>query len=79
MSHPLVLGNYLLIGVGVLLLLSGPIIVYRTAKGMMALRSEDPKADLHPWSNGLNFLIGVVFFGAGILFILNNLRGNPLA
>jgi len=78
MMHPIEIGNIVLILVGVLLILSGPLIIYRTITGVMKRRKEDPKASLQIFSNGLNFIIAILFFGAGILFIVNNLRGNPL-
>lgn len=79
MKGPIEVGNIILIIVGVALVLSGPYIVYRTVTGVMERRRADPKAKLHLLSNGLNFLIAALFFLAGILFIVNNLRGNPLA
>ena len=79
MKGPIETGNIILIIVGVLLVLSGPLIIYRTVKGVLERRRFDPQAKLHVFSNGLNFLIAVLFFLAGILFIVNNLRGNPLA
>lgn len=72
-------GNYVLILVGALLVGSGPLIIYKTVTGVRQRRKEDPKASLHVFSNGLNFVIAILFFVAGILFIINNLRGNPLA
>jgi hypothetical protein len=41
-------------------------------------RREDPKANLQLVSNFLNVIIAILFFMAGILFVVNNLRGNPL-
>ena len=79
MSHPIEIGNIVLILLGVILTLSGPYIIYRTITGIIASRKEDANASLHWFSNGLNFLIAVIFFMAGILFITNNLKGNPLA
>ena len=76
--HPIETGNVVLIFVGALLILSGPLIVYRTVVGVVQRRRADPRAKLHLFSNGINFLIAVLFFLAGILFIWNNLRGNPL-
>jgi hypothetical protein len=78
MNHPIELGNIVLIIVGVLLVLSGPVIVWRTIQGVKQRRLEDPKASMNIVSNGLNMLIAVLFFAAGILFIVNNLKGNPL-
>ena len=76
---PIETGNIVLILMGVLLVLSGPLIFYKTITGMIARRRADPKASLHWFSNGLNFIIAVLFLIAGVLFIINNLRGNPLA
>jgi hypothetical protein len=79
MTHPIQAGNIILIIVGAALVLSGPYIVYRTITGVQQRRKADPTASLNVFSNALNFLIAVLFFIAGILFIVNNLRGNPLA
>lgn len=76
---PLEMGNYVMIVLGAVLVGSGPLIIYKTITGVLKRRREDPSANLHPISNGLNFVIAILFFLAGILFILNNLRGNPLA
>lgn len=76
--HPMETANYVLILVGIALVLSGPLITYKTIVGMKKIRREDPKASIHPISNGLNFVIALMFFIAGILFVINNLRGNPL-
>lgn len=73
------LGNIVLILLGLVLLGSGPYIGYRTVTGVLQRRREDPTAKVHWFSNGINILIAVLFFLAGILFIVNNLRGNPLA
>ena len=78
MKGPIELGNIVLILIGVLLVLSGPYIVFRTIQGLRQRRLVDPTAKLHVFSNGLNFLIALLFFAAGILFVVNNLRGNPL-
>jgi hypothetical protein len=77
--QPIETGNIILILVGAGLVLSGPYIIYRTVYGVLERRKADPSASLHLVSNGINFLIAVLFFMAGILFIVNNLRGNPLA
>lgn len=79
MRHPMELGNYLLILLGILLVLSGPYIIYRTVTGVKQRRQADPNAKIFWLSNGINFLIAFLFFFAGILFIWNNLRGNPLS
>lgn len=73
MQTPFGIGNFLLILLGIALLISGPIIVYRTVTGVMKRRREDPGESIHPFNNGLNVLIGVLFFFWGILFIKNNL------
>ena len=73
------LGNIVLILLGLVLLGSGPYIGYRTVTGVLERRRTDPTAKVHWFSNGINILIAVLFFFAGILFIMNNLRGNPLA
>lgn len=76
--HAIELGNIVLILVGIALVISGPVIIYRTVQGVKKRRAEDPKASLQIFSNGLNFIIAILFFVAGICFIVNNLRGNPL-
>lgn len=79
MKYPLETGNIILIILGIALIISAPIIIYRTISGVKKRRKLNPKAKLHVISNGLNIIIAILFLGAGILFILNNLRGNPLA
>ena len=79
MMHPIEIENIFLIVVGIGLIVSGPIIIYRTVTGVLKKRKQDPKASLQVFSNGLNFLIAILFFVAGILFVLNNLRGNQLS
>lgn len=76
--HPMETANYVLILIGLVLIVSGPVITYKTIQGIKKIRSEDPTASIHPISNGLNFVIAVLFFIAGILFVVNNLKGNPL-
>ena len=78
MNHAIEFGNWVMMLCGVGLMGSGPLIIYRTVQGVKKLRKIDPKASVQPFNNGLNILFGIVFFIAGILFILNNLRGNPL-
>lgn len=76
---PLETGNYVLIAVGFGLVVSGPYIIYRTIKSWNRSKA-DPSSKLKKvLSDGLNFIIAIVFSLAGVLFILNNLRGNPLA
>lgn len=77
-AHPIQTGNVVLILVGILLIASGPYIVYRTVQGVLLRRREDPTVRVQWFSNGINILIAVLFFLAGILFVINNLRGNPL-
>lgn len=76
--NPIETANIVLIIIGIVLILSGPYILYRTVQGVMERRKADPAASLHIFSNGLNVIIAVLFFAAGILFVVNNLRGNPL-
>ncbi len=63
---------------GATLVISGVVIVYRTANGMIKARMVEPGGQLYLGSNALNFVIGIVFAAAGVLFVVNNLRGNPL-
>lgn len=77
-KYPIEPANIALIVVGIGLVISGPVIVYRTLRGMIQIRRLDAHGDVHWFSNSINLLIAVVFFLAGILFVLNNLRGNPL-
>jgi len=80
--HPLQTANYLLILLGIGLIISGPVITYKTVQGALQKRKEDPTHHFTGgwWINSsLNLLIAVLFFIAGILFVINNLRGNPLA
>lgn len=79
MQYPIEGGNIALIFLGILLVLSGPFIVYKTVTGVKERLKTDPEGKVHWFSNGLNFVIAILFFVAGILFILNNLRGNPLS
>lgn len=80
MKYPLETGNFVLILLGVVLILSGPYIVYRTFLDIRRKLDANGKVTLQQWaSHGLNFLIAALFFFAGILFVLNNLRGNPLS
>lgn len=78
MKGPMEWGNWALIGVGVLLIFGGPTVIYRTITGVVKSRRENPQASVQPFNNGFNILIGVLFFVAGLLFVWNNLRGNPL-
>lgn len=78
MKGPMEWGNWALIGVGILLIFGGPTVIYRTITGVVKSRRENPQASVQPLNNGFNILIGVLFFVAGLLFVWNNLRGNPL-
>lgn len=78
MKGPMEWGNWALIVIGMALVVGGPWIVYRTLATVRKTRREDPKASIQPFNNGFNILIGILFFCSGILFIVNNLRGNPL-
>ncbi len=79
MRYPIETPNVILIILGIALIISAPIILYFTISGVVKRRKIDPKAKLHVISNGFNIIIAVLFLGAGILFIINNLRGNPLS
>lgn len=70
--HPIELANIALIILGVVLLVSGPYIIYRTGLSIS-------KGQFQTFSGILNLVIAVLFTLAGFLFIRNNLRGNPLA
>ena len=79
MKYPIQTGNIILILVGVVLVLSGPYIIYRTIKAVKTIRRLTPNESIQPFNNGLNIVIALLFSFAGIYFIVNNLRGNPLA
>ena len=76
--HSIETANVLLCLLGIVLTISGPYILCRTVIGVRARRLEDPKASLQIFSNFLNLIIAVLFLLGGILFIVNNLKGNPL-
>lgn len=79
-KYPIETGNIVLILVGVCLVLLGPYIVYRTAIDVRRRRSAGESIKAQTWaSHALNFVIAALFLFAGILFVVNNLRGNPLA
>ena len=78
LMHPIQTANIVLIIVGIILICSGPYIIYRTVQGIMIRRREDPVASLQVPSNVLNAIIAILFFAAGILFVINNLKGNLL-
>jgi uncharacterized membrane protein YidH (DUF202 family) len=76
--HPIETGNIVLIILGVALVVAGFVIIYRTVTGMIRIRKETPTASLNLFSNLLNVIIAGMFIFAGVLFVINNLRGNPL-
>ncbi len=78
MQHPIETANYLLMLLGAVLIFSGPYIFYRTFKGLKEKRAQNPEVKFHWFNDTLNLIIAVLFFLAGILFIINNLKGNPL-
>lgn len=75
--NPIQLGNWVLILLGVCMVVGGPYLIFRTVQGELQAR----KSQIPPqWINsGINLLIGAALGFAGVLFIVNNLRGNPLA
>lgn len=78
-THPLGTGNYVLIFVGIILIVLGPYIAYRAWKDVAA-RLEKGTMTSNQWlSQALNIVIALLFEFAGVLFVVNNLRGNPLA
>lgn len=79
-KYPLETGNYLLILLGIVLTLLGPYITYRTVVDIQRRLKNRETLKLQQWgSHALNLLIALLFLFAGVLFIYNNLRGNPLA
>jgi uncharacterized membrane protein YidH (DUF202 family) len=79
-KYPLETGNYVLILLGLVLVGLGPYITYRTVVDIQRRRKNKETLQLKQWaSHGLNLLIAVLFLFAGVLFVCNNLRGNPLA
>ena len=77
MKYPIEAGNVALIILGVVLVISGPVIIYRTCKDILHPKAGANRGNLL-FSSLLNFVIAVLFVIAGILFVVNNLRGNPL-
>ncbi len=74
------MGNYLLILLGIVLALSGPYIVYRTWVDVQKKRQSKEGVTLQQWaSHALNLVIAALFLFAGVLFVVNNLRGNELS
>jgi hypothetical protein len=76
--HPIQLGNWILILLGVLMVLGGPWLAYRTVMTELAILRQKPGSQPQWFNSGINLVIGIVLFLAGILFVVNNLRGNPL-
>ena len=72
------IGNLVLIAMGVALIGSGPVIIFRTATGVIHRRKADPKASLQILSNLVNVAIAITASVVGVLFVVNNLRGSPL-
>ncbi len=78
-KYPIETGNIVLILLGIVLVASAPYITYRTLREIRLKQSLKEKIGLQQWgSHGLNFVIAGLFLFAGVLFVLNNLRGNPL-
>ncbi len=79
-KYPLETSNYLLILLGVVLTLLGPYITYRTVVDIQRRWKNKESLTLQQWgSHALNILIALLFFFAGLLFVYNNLQGNPLS
>jgi hypothetical protein len=79
-TYPLDLANYVLILLGIVLIGAGPYIAFRTVKDIQAKAKTGEKLALQQWgSHALNFVIAILFLFAGVLFVVNNLKGNPLA
>ncbi len=79
-THPLDLANYILILLGFVLVGAGPYIAYRTLKDIDSKKKAGEKLTLQQGgSHALNFVIAILFLFAGVLFVVNNLKGNPLA
>ena len=77
--HPIEANNVILIIVGVVLVISGFVINYRTIRGLLKDREKQTKLGINYYFNFVfNIVIGVLFVFAGILFVVNNLKGNPL-
>jgi H+/Cl- antiporter ClcA len=76
--HPIETGNIVLIVVGLVMIISGPWIIYNVVTGLVRVRRTDPQAEVQKVNMGTNLVIAVILFFAGILFVKNNLSGNPL-
>ena len=76
---PIETANIVMMILGVVLIGSSPIIIYRTVRGEKMRLRDNPEVKIQWFNSGLNIVIAVVFLVAGVFFIINNLRGNPLA
>lgn len=76
---PIETANIVMMILGVVLIGSSPVIVYRTVRGEKMRLRDNPEVKIQWFNSGLNIVIAVVFLVAGVFFIINNLRGNPLA
>jgi threonine/homoserine/homoserine lactone efflux protein len=76
--HPIETGNIILIILGIVMFISGPWILYGVVKGYLKAKRENKTAEIQKFNAVTNLVIGVILFFAGILFVVNNLRGNPL-
>lgn len=78
--HPIQTGNWVLIGLGIVMTLGGPWLLYRTVRYELLVKTVTPgNATSQKVNAAINLLIGAALLFAGVLFIINNLRGNPLA
>jgi hypothetical protein len=77
--HPIELGNWVLIALGVCMALGGPWLLYRTIRSEIDARKAQPGVQPQWINSGINVLIALALLFAGVLFVTNNLRGNPLA
>lgn len=75
-KYPIETGNIVLIILGIALVILGPYIAYRT---VLDIRKRKDAKRSQWWSHALNFVIAGLFLFAGTLFVINNLRGNPLS
>jgi hypothetical protein len=76
--HPIQLGNWILIVFGVCMVAGGPYLIYRTVATEIQLVKANPGTKPQWINSGINLIIGAALLFAGVLFVLNNLRGNPL-
>lgn len=71
------LANLMMILLGIVMTISGPWIAVRTVQWEKNRRAENPAIRPDWFNSGFNLVIGVLLLLAGILFVVNNLRGNP--